>query len=99
MVALVVVDQPTEAELELSFYDYQLSRYVAPNGLTNEPHFFGATLVRIGGKQGYVVGAEVTRSLRHRALVGIASRNGPGAMVQRTVSYSLVKPLLKLITR
>src|SRR3954452_11481573 len=74
--ALVVVDEPTEPELELSFYDYQQSRYVAPNGLANEPHFFCAKLVQIGGKQGYVVGPEVTRSLRNRALVGIGSRKG-----------------------
>lgn len=75
--ALVVLDEATEAELELSFYDYQQGRFIAPQGLTNEPHFFCATLVRKGRKQGYLVGPEVTRSLRHRALVGIASRNGP----------------------
>ena len=75
--ALVVLDEATEAELELSFYDYQQGRFIAPQGLTNEPHFFCATLVRKGGKQGYLVGPEVTRSLRHRALVGIASRKGP----------------------
>ena len=75
--ALVVLDEATEAELELSFYDYQQGRFIAPQGLTNEPHFFNATLVRKGGKQGYLVGPEVTRSLRHRALVGIASRNEP----------------------
>lgn len=83
--ALVVVDEPTEPELELSFYDYQQSRYVAPNGLTNEPHFFCATLVQMGGKQGYVVGPEVTRSLRHRALVGIGSRKGPFGDVTSSV--------------
>jgi len=75
--ALVVLDEATEAELELSFYDYQQGRFIAPHGLTNEPHFFNATLVRKGGRQGYLVGPEVTRSLRHRALVGVASRNGP----------------------
>ena len=75
--ALVVLDEATEAELDLSFYDYQQGRFIAPQGLTNEPHFFCATLARKGGKQGYLVGPEVTRSLRHRALVGIASRNGP----------------------
>src|ERR1700752_4825317 len=75
--ALVVLDGTAEAELELSFYDYQQGRFIAPQGLTNEPHFFQATLVRKGGKQGYLVGPEVTRSLRHRALVGITSRNGP----------------------
>jgi len=75
--ALVVLDEATEAELELSFYDYQQGRFIAPQGLTNEPHFFQATFARKGGKQGYLVGPEVTRSLRHRALVGITSRNGP----------------------
>jgi TPR repeat protein len=83
--ALVVVDEPTEPELELSFYDYQQSRYVAPNGLTNEPHFFCATLVQTGGKQGYVVGPEVTRFLRYRGLVGIGSRKGPLSDVTSSV--------------
>ena len=32
--ALVVLDEAAEAELELSFYDYQQSRFVAPQGLT-----------------------------------------------------------------
>ncbi|HZV06628.1 MAG TPA: hypothetical protein VE999_16220 [Gemmataceae bacterium] len=72
-----MLDEATEAELELSFYDYQQGRFIASNGLTNEPYFFSASLVRKGGKQGYLVGPEVTRSLRHRALVGIASRDGP----------------------
>jgi TPR repeat protein len=90
--ALVVVDEPTEPELELSFYDYQQSRYVAPNGLTNEPHFFCATLVQMGGKQGYVVGAEVTRSLRHRALVGVGSRKGPlGDVTSSVRAYRPIK--------
>jgi hypothetical protein len=75
--ALVVVDEATEAELELSFYDYQQSRFIAPQGLTSEPHFFRATLARIEAKQGYLVGPEVTRFLRNRALFGIASRTDP----------------------
>jgi hypothetical protein len=75
--ALVVVDDTAETELELSFYDYQQGRFIGPQGLTSEPHFFRATLARIGGKRGYLVGPEVTRTLRHRALVGIASRKGP----------------------
>jgi hypothetical protein len=75
--ALVVLDEMAAAELELSFYDYQQGRFLAPQGLTNEPHFFRAILARKAGKQGYLVGPEVTRSLRHRALVGIASREGP----------------------
>src|SRR6185369_10043565 len=75
--ALVVIDEAAEPELELSFYNYQQSRFIAPHGLTSESHFFSARLVRVGGKQGYLVGPEVTRSLRHRALVGIASRRGP----------------------
>jgi TPR repeat protein len=72
--ALVVLDEAAEAELELSFYDYQQSRFIAPQGLTSEPHFFRATLGRTGEKQGYLVGPEVTRFLRYRALFGIASR-------------------------
>jgi hypothetical protein len=72
--ALAVMDKAAEAELELSFFDYQQSRFISPQGLTSEPHFFPATLARIGEKQGYLVGPEVTRFLRHRALFGIASR-------------------------
>ncbi len=89
--ALVVVDEAAETELELSFYDYQQSRFIGPQGLTSEPHFFRATLARIGRKAGYLVGPEVTRSLRHRALVGIASRNGPLGDVPSDVrTYRLV---------
>jgi len=75
--ALVVMDETTEGELELSFYDYQQGRFIGPNGLTSEPHFFRATVARIGAKRGYLVGPEVTRCLRLRALIGIASRQGP----------------------
>ena len=75
--ALVVMDEADEAELELSFYDYQQSRFIGPHGLTSEPHFFRATVTRIGEKRGYLVGPEVTRCLRLRALIGIASRQGP----------------------
>jgi hypothetical protein len=90
--ALVVVDEAAETELELSFYDYQQSRFIGPQGLTNEPHFFRATLAQIGGKRGYLVGPEVTRSLRHRALVGIASRKGPLGDVPSDVrTYRLVE--------
>jgi hypothetical protein len=90
--ALVVLDGTAEAELELSFYDYQQGRFIAPQGLTNEPHFFCATLARKGGKQGYLVGPEVTRSLRYRALVGIASRNGPLGDVPSDVrAYRIVE--------
>jgi hypothetical protein len=90
--ALVVLDEAAEPELELSFYDYQQSRFIAPRGLTNEPHFFCATLARKGGKQGYLVGPEVTRSLRHRALVGIASRNGPlGDIPSDVRAYRIVE--------
>jgi hypothetical protein len=39
--ALVVMDETTEGELELSFYDYQQGRFIGPEGLTSEPHFFG----------------------------------------------------------
>ena len=69
--ALVVLDEATEAELELSFYDYQQGRFIAPHGLTNEPHFFSASLVRKGGKHGYLVGPEVTRSLGTVLLSGL----------------------------
>ena len=90
--ALIVVDEAAEAELELSFYDYQQSKFIAPGGLTGEPHFFHATLVQVGGKQGYLVGPEVTRFLRHRALVGIASRKGPLGDVPSDVrAYKLVE--------
>jgi hypothetical protein len=75
--ALVVMDETTEGEFELSFYDYQQGRFIGPEGLTSEPHFFRATVARIGGKRGYLVGPEVTRCLRFRALIGIASRDGP----------------------
>jgi hypothetical protein len=75
--ALVVMDEATEGELELSFYDYQQGRFIGPSGLTSEPHFFRATVAGIGGKRGYLVGPEVTSCLRHRALIGIASRDGP----------------------
>jgi hypothetical protein len=75
--ALVVMDETTEGELELSFYDHQQGRFIGPDGLTSEPHFFRATVARIGEKRGYLVGSEVTRSLRLRALIGIASRQGP----------------------
>ena len=90
--ALVVVDEAAEPELELSFYDYQQSRFIGPQGLTSEPHFFRATLARIGGKAGYLVGPEVTRSLRHRAFFGIASRMGPLGDVPSDVrTYRLVE--------
>jgi hypothetical protein len=90
--ALVVVDEAAEPELELSFYDYQQSRFIAPQGLTSEPHFFSATLARKGGKQGYLVGPEVTRSLRYRALVGLASRAGPLGDVPSDVrTYRLIE--------
>jgi len=90
--ALVVVDEAAEAELELSFYDYQQSRFIGPQGLTSEPHFFRAPLARISGKPGYLVGPEVTRFLRHRALVGIASRKGPLGDVPSDVrAYRLVE--------
>jgi hypothetical protein len=75
--ALVVMDETTEGEVELSFYDYQQGRFIGPEGLTSEPHFFRATVARISEKRGYLVGPEVTRSLRLRALIGIASRDGP----------------------
>jgi TPR repeat protein len=74
---LVVMDETTEAELELSFYDHQQGRFIGPDGLTSEPHFFRATVARIGEKRGYLLGPEVTRCLRLRALIGIASRQGP----------------------
>jgi TPR repeat protein len=74
--ALVVMDETTEGELELSFYDYQQGRFIGPDGLTSEPHFFRATVARISEKRGYLVGPEVTRCLRLRALIGIASRQG-----------------------
>jgi hypothetical protein len=90
--ALVVVDEAAEPELELSFYDYQQGRFISPQGLTGEPHFFRTTLDRIGGKAGYLVGPEVTRFLRHRALIGIASRNGPLGDVPSDVrTYRLVE--------
>jgi TPR repeat protein len=75
--ALVVMDETTEGELELSFYDHQQGRFIGPDGLTSEPHFFRATVARISEKRGYLVGPEVTRCLRLRALIGIASRQGP----------------------
>jgi hypothetical protein len=75
--ALVVMDETTEGELELSFYDHQQGRFIGPDGLTSEPHFFRATVARINEKRGYLVGPEVTRCLRLRALIGIASRQGP----------------------
>jgi len=74
--ALVVMDETTEGEVELSFYDHQQGRFIGPDGLTSEPHFFRATVGRIGEKRGYLVGPEVTRCLRLRALIGIASRQG-----------------------
>ena len=90
--ALVVVDEAAGPELELSFYDFQQGRFITPHGLTSEPHFFCATLVRKGGKQGYLVGPEVTRSLRYRALVGIASRDGPLGDVPSDVrTYRLIE--------
>jgi hypothetical protein len=90
--ALVVVDEAAEAELELSFYDYQQSRFIGPQGLTSEPHFFRATLSVLGGKRGYLVGPEVTRSLRHHALVGLASRAGSLGDVPSDVrTYRLVE--------
>jgi hypothetical protein len=75
--ALVVMDETTEGELELSFYDHQQGRFIGLDGLTSEPHFFRGTVARIGEKRGYLVGPEVTRWLRLRALIGIASRQGP----------------------